>query len=137
MDSGRFKADDGLAGIFDELAEDSLRVIIFTILQAGETAHSDDVAIACHHRDSLAQMLALVAVHDDTPLRLQLPGPLIDVQHDDVHAQVAGRFLCAQSGAQAVVEEHQQGGLVTTQFCVLVAVLLYLQGLFESLVQVS
>ena len=44
MDSGRFKADDGLAGIFDELAEDCLRVIIFTILQAGEFDYSGSQA---------------------------------------------------------------------------------------------
>ena len=73
-------------------------------------------------------MFAFVAVHDDTALGLQFPRSLIDVEHDDVHAEIHGRLLGGQTGAQAVVEENQQGRLVAAEVLVLKTVVFDVLG---------
>ena len=100
MHGGRLHGEDGTAGVLDELVEHRLGVVVVAVGEPGEGAHADDVAVAAHYGDGLKQVLALVAVHDDAALRLQLPGTGVHVEHDDVHAQVHGGLLRAEARAQ-------------------------------------
>ena len=68
--------------------------------EAGKRAHTDDVAVGAHHGNSLQKVFGLVTVHDDATLGLELPGPLVHVKHDDIHAQVHRCLLSAQSGTE-------------------------------------
>ena len=104
MDGSRLHGDDRTTGIFHKLVDDSLRVIIVTVLQSGKRAYGDDVTITSHHGDRFEQMLTLVAIHDDAALRLQFPGTGIDIEHDDVHAEVHRRLLRRETRAKRVVE---------------------------------
>ena len=82
-------------------------------------------------------MLRLVTVHDHAALGLQFPGTLVDIQDNNVHAQVEGGLLCAQTGTQAGVEEHHEQGLVTAQLYIFETVSLYLKGLLQCLMQIA
>ena len=82
-------------------------------------------------------MLALVAVHDNASFGLQFPRALVHVEYYHVHAQVECSLLSAQAGAQAVVEEDEQGGLVASQVLVLKAVGLDLERLIQGCREVT
>ena len=86
MHGGGLHGHDGLAAVFDELLHDGLGIVVVAVGEACEGADGDDVAIRTHHGDGFQQVFALVAVHDDSALCLQLPRPGIHVEHDDVHA---------------------------------------------------
>ena len=137
MDGGRLKADDRPAGVFDELAEDLLAIILLTVRKAGEGTHADDVAEAPDHGDGLAQVLGLVPVHHHSHLRLELPAVAVDVQHDGVHAEVQRRLLAAQARTQGIVEENQDDGLVGAQMLPGEGVFLDLEGFLEGSAEVS
>ena len=66
----------------------------------GEGTHTDYVAVATHYGDSFQQMFRLVAIHDDAAFGFQLPCSLVDVQYNDIHAQVQSGFLSAEAGTQ-------------------------------------
>ena len=134
---GSLHGEDGFAAVLDKLIENLLVVVVFAVFKAGKAAYANQVAVAGHHGDGLQQVFALVAIHDDTTFRLQLPCPLVHVEHDDVHAQVAGSLLRAQSGAQAVVEEDEQTGLVVSQCLELVTRFFNLKSLGQGPVQVA
>ena len=72
-------------------------------------------------------MLWFVAVHDDATFRFQLPGSLVDVQHNYVHTQVKRSFLSAEAGAEAGVKEDHQQGFITSQFYIFKPVFLDLE----------
>ena len=82
-------------------------------------------------------MFALVAVHDHAALRLQFPCAGIHVEYHHVHAQVHGRFLGAQTRAQAVVEEYHQQRLVASQVLVSKLVGFHFQCLGYCVMQVA
>ena len=50
-------------------------------------------------------MFGLVAVHYDTAFGLKLPCTLIYVENDDIHAEIHGCFLGAETCAKAGVEK--------------------------------
>ena len=115
MHGRRLQADDRLAGIIDELAQDGLRIVEGPVRQARKGAHADDVAIAPDDGNGFPQVLGLVAVHHDAQFRLQLPAVRPYIENDGVHAQVERSFLAAQARAQAAVEKDQHDGLVSAQ----------------------
>ena len=91
-------SEDWATAVLYELVDDGLGIIVVTVFQTGKAAHTDKVAEATHHRDSLQQVLALVAIHDDATLCLQFPGTCVHVEHDHIHAQVHRSLLCTQTG---------------------------------------
>ena len=126
MHCGALHEENGAAAVANELLEDALLVVVGTVLEAGKTAHADDVAVAAHDGNGFEEVFALVAVHDDAALGFELPGTLIDVEDDDVHAEVHGSLLGGEARAQGVVEEDEQRGLVAAEVLPLVAVALHL-----------
>ena len=82
-------------------------------------------------------MFTLVALHDDSTFGLQFPSTLIDIKHDDVHAEVKCRLLGGEASAQGVVEEDEHGSLVFAKRLVLIAVCLNFESLIECLLQVA
>ena len=137
MHSSALHEENRLAAVFDELIENLLFVVVLTVLKTCKRTYSDDVAVASHHRYGLEQVFALVSVHDDAALCLQLPCALVDIEHDDIHTQVHSCFLCRQAGAQAVVEEYQHTGLVLTQILILVAVGFHCLRFFQGELEVA
>ena len=134
---GSFHGEYGFAGVLHKLVVDGLCIVIVAVGKTSKGTDADDVAITAHHRDSLQQMLALVAIHDDTALGLQFPCTSIDIKHDDIHAEVLCRLLCGEACTQTIVEEHEQGCLVLAKFCKFITVLLYLLCLGKCLLQVA
>ena len=135
MHSGALHEEHRSSAVFDELVENLLLVVVLTVFKTSKGAHTDDVAIAAHHGDGLQQVFALVAIHHDSAFSFQLPSALVHIEHDDVHAEVHGCFLCAETRAQTVVEENQQRSLVLAQSLVLEAILFdvecFLHGNFQ------
>ena len=82
-------------------------------------------------------MFALVALHDDTPFGLQFPSALVDIEHDDVHAEVECCLLGGEASAQGVVEEDEHGSLVLAKRLVLITVCLDFESLIECFAQVA
>ena len=100
MHGGGLHGHDGLAAVLHELLHDGLGIVVVAVGEACEGADGDDVAVARHDGDGLEQVLAFVAVHDDAALGLEFPGTLVDVEHDDVHAEVHGSLLCGEACAE-------------------------------------
>ena len=97
---GCLHGEDGLTAVFDKLVEHRLGIVILTIGESGKRAYTNYVAVATHNGNGLQQMLALVSVHDDATLGFEFPGTGIDVEHDDVHAEVHGSLLRGKTGTQ-------------------------------------
>ena len=112
MHRAGFQAYDGPPWIFNKLIQNGFVIIEIFILQAGERANPDDVAVTPDHGYSLPKMLRLVAVHHDSKLGLKFPAVAIDIQHDRVHAKVESCLLAAKASAKAVIEEYEDDGLV-------------------------
>ena len=132
-----FQADYGAAAVLHELLEHRLGVVGLAVFQTGKGAHAYKVTVAAHHRNGLAQMLGLVAVHHHAQLRLELPAVLAYIQHDGAEAQVERRFLAAQASAETAVEEHQHYGLPLAQALIGQAVPLEFAGLGKGFPEVS
>ena len=137
MHGGTLHEEHRTAAVLDELLEYLLFVVVLAALEAGEGAHTDDVAVAAHHGNSLQKVFALVALHDDSTLGLQFPRPLVHIEHDDVHAEVEGCLLGGEAGAQRVVEEDEHGGLVLAKCLILIAVGLDFESLVEGFAEVA
>ena len=129
--------EHGLTRVLDKLIENLLVVVVLAALELRERAHTDNIAIARHHGNSLEQVFALVAIHNHTALGFEFPRALVHIQHDDIHTEVHRRLLGAQTGAKAIVEEDEQGGLVATQLTVFVSVCFDFERLAQSLFQVA
>ena len=82
-------------------------------------------------------MLTLVAIHDDATFCFQFPCTLVYVENDNVHAEVHGCFLSAETRAQTVVEENQQRGLVLTQCLKLEAIFFDFECFLHGNLQVT
>ena len=67
-------------------------------------------------------------------LCFQFPGTGIDVEHDDIHAEVHGGLLGGEARAQGVIEEDHHEGLVLAQMLILVTVVLDLKCFGHRLV---
>ena len=93
MYGGSLHSEDGTAAVFDELLEHGLSIVILTVGESGEGTYADEVAVATHDGNGFEQVFALVAIHDDATLCFQFPGTGIDVEHDDIHAEVHGGLL--------------------------------------------
>ena len=102
-----------------------------------EGADAYYVAIAAHYGDGFAEVFGFVSVHHDAEFGFQLPAVLADVQDYGVHAKVLRGFLAAETGAEAAVEEDEEGGRVVAQLFLGVAVLFHLFCLLQRLLQVS
>ena len=100
MARGGFHGEYRPAGVFDKLVQYYFVVIVFAVFEAGEGTHTDYVAVATHYGDSFQQMFRLVAIHDDAAFGFQLPCSLVDVQYNDIHAQVQSGFLSTEAGTQ-------------------------------------
>ena len=106
-------SEDRAAAVLYELVYNGFGIIILSVFQTGKATNTDKVAEATHHRDSLQQVLALVAIHDNATLCLQFPCTCVHVEYDNIHAQVHRSLLCTQSGTETVIEEyHQQGSVL-------------------------
>ena len=99
MHRGTLHKEYGLAGVTDKLVQYLFLIIVLTAFKGGKRTDSDKVAITSHHGNGLQQMFALVAIHNHATLRLQFPCPLVNVEHDDVHAKIHGCLLRAQPRA--------------------------------------
>ena len=108
--------------MFDELVKDNLVVVIFLVLKTCERTYANDIAVASHYRNGLQNVLRLVTVHNHSAFGLEFPCSLVYVEYNDVHAKVQGCLLCAESCAQARVEEHHHEGLVLAELAVSVTV---------------
>ena len=108
-------AEHRATGVADELVDDPLLIVLGLVLESGEGADTDDVAVGTHDGDGLKQVFGLVAVHDDAALGLKFPRALVDIEYDHVHAEVEGSFLCAQTGAQTGVEKDHHQCLVAAE----------------------
>ena len=137
VNGGRLHGYHGLAAVAHELADHGFGIVVGAVGESCEGAHGYDVAVACHDGDCFEQVFRLVAVHDYPSLGFQLPCSGVHVEHYHVHAQVHGSLLSAQSGAQRVVEENHQQGLVLAQLLPGKAVALHLLCLGERLVEVA
>ena len=91
----------------------------------------------CHHGHSLQQVFALVTVHHHATLRFELPGPLIDIEYDDIHTQIERSLLGAETGTQTVVEKNQEYGFILAQTPKLEAVTLDFSRFVQSLPEVA
>ena len=129
--------ENRFATIFNELVQNLLLVIVLATLESCERTHSDDIAIASHHRDCLEKMLALVAVHHNAALSLEFPCALINIEHDYVHTKIHGCLLRAQTGTKAIVEKDEHGSLVLAKFLILETVFLYLCGFLKRKLQIA
>ena len=135
MACGGLHAEHGASGVFYELLDHPLLIVLFFVLKSGERANANDVAVASHDRDRLQKMFGFISIHDDTAFGLQFPCSLVHIEHDDVHAKIHGSFLCREARAQGGVEEDHEQGLVAAQLSERVAVFLYHGGLRESFVE--
>ena len=100
MACGSFHREYRTAGVLYELIQYHFVVIVFAVFKTGKGTHSDNIAVTTHYGNGFQQMFRFVTVHDDTALCFQFPGSLIDVQYNDIHAQIEGGFLSAETGAQ-------------------------------------
>ena len=137
MARGGLHGEHGAAGILNELVEDNLVIVVVAVLETGKGAHTDDVAIATHYGNGFEQVFGLVAIHDDATFGFQLPGTLVDVEHNDIHAQVKGCFLGAEAGTQAGIEENHHQRFITSQFHVFETVFLNLECFGQCCFQVA
>ena len=137
MDGSRFHGNDRSAAVLDELLHDSLGIVVFTVGETGKTSYGNNVAVAAHHRNGFQQMFAFVTIHDDASFCFQLPCSGIDIKYDDIHAQVHGCLLCAQTCPQRVVEKYHQQGLVLSQMLIVKSMFLYFKCLCNSCIEVS
>ena len=96
MPCGGFHAYHRLSGVLNELVEDLFVVIIFLTLETGERPNPDNVCIASHYGDGLEKMFRFISVHYHAAFGLEIPCSLLDIQHNNVHTQVLGGFLCTQ-----------------------------------------
>ena len=137
VNSSCLHSEDRTTRVLNKLIQNGFCIVILTIGKTCKRAHSDKVAIASHHWDGLEQVLTLVAIHDDTTLRLEFPSSGIDIEHDDVHAKIHGCFLGRETGAQTVIEEDHHQRLVLTQMLILETVVLDVLCFGEGLTEVA
>ena len=137
MHRGTLHGEDRTTAVADKLIQDLFCIVSLATLEAGKGAHTDKVAILCHHGHSLQQVFALVTVHHHATLRFELPGSLVDVEHDDIHAQIERSLLSAETGTQTVVEENQEHGFILTQTLKLETVTFDFSRFVQSLPEVA
>ena len=137
MHGGCLHGKNRSAAVLHKLVENRLCIVVLAIDESCERAYADDVAVASHDGNRLKQMLTLVAIHDDSTLRLELPCSCIYIEHDDIHAQVERCLLGGETCAQAIVEENEESCLVAPHLDVLEAFLLDLLCLGQCLMQIA
>ena len=137
VNGGSFHRKHRAAGVFHKLVENAFLVVVLLVFEACKRAHPNHIAVAAHHRDSLQQMLALVAVHNHATLGFEFPCALVHIKHNHIHAQVHSSLLCAQASTQTGVEKHHQERFVFTESLVREAVLLHFKCFFHSGFQVA
>ena len=137
MHGSSLHGKDRFAAIFYKLVVNGLGIVVLAVGESGKRADTNHIAVAGHNGNGLQQMLALVTIHNDTTLGLQLPCSGIHVQYNHVHAQVQGSLLGREAGSQAIVEEHQQGRFVTSQLYIFITLFLYFLGLSQCQLQVT
>ena len=93
MACGRLHTEDRFAGVLDKLIQDNLVIVGRLLFELGERAYSDHITVGAHHRDRLKDMLRFIAIHDHPFFCFQLPGALVDVEYNYIHAEVQPRFL--------------------------------------------
>ena len=111
----RLHSEDRFARILNKLIYYCLSIVILSVCQTSERADADNVAIASHHRNSLQQVFRLVAIHDDATLCFQLPCSGIDIEDNDIHAQIHCSLLRRKAGTKGVIEKYHQQSLVLTK----------------------
>ena len=84
---------DRAVAVFHKLHEDAFRIVGLAVGKSGKRTYTNEVAVRCHHRNSLQEVFTLVSVHDHATLRFQFPCPLVHVEHNNVQTEVACRFL--------------------------------------------
>ena len=137
MDGGCLHSEDGTAGVLDKLLQYGLCIVVFTIGETSKRTDTDKIAVAAHDGDGLKKMLALVAIHDNATLRFQFPGTGIDIEHDDIHAEVHSCLLSRESGSQRVVEEYHHERFVLAQMLILITVVFDLLCFGEGFPEVA
>ena len=114
----RFHGKYRTAGVFDKLIHDSFRIVEFAVRETRKGTDTNQITIASHHGNGFQQMLALITIHDHATLGLQFPGSGIHIEYDDVHTQVHGCLLCAETRTQTIVEENHHQRLVLAQMLI-------------------
>ena len=137
MNGSCLHSEDWAPAVLYKLVYDGFGIIVVTVFQTGKATNTDKVAEATHHRDSLQQVLALVAIHDNATLCLQFPCTGIHIEHDYIHAQVHRSLLCTQSGTETVIEEYHQQGFVLAQLLITETVCFHFLCLGERCFQVA
>ena len=79
----------------DELIQYYFVVVVVSVFETCKGTDTDDVTITAHYRDSLQQVFWFITIHDDATFSFQLPCALINIEYDNIHSQIQGRFLCA------------------------------------------
>ena len=129
--------EDRASRVADKLLQDTLFVVFGLVVEPGERAYADHVAVRSHDRNGFEQVFGLVAVHHHAPFGFEFPRSLVDIENHDVHAEVHRRLLGREARAEARIEEEHQQGLVAPQSCELEAVALDLQRFGDGSFQVA
>ena len=132
-----FHGEDRTPTVFNKLLQNSLCIVVFAVCKSSKGTYTNEVAVATHYRDSLQQVLALVAIHDDTAFGLQFPCSGIHIEHDDIHSQVHSRFLCRESCTQGVIKENHHERLVLAQMLEFITFVLNLLCFGEGLTEIA
>ena len=134
---GGLHREDGAARIADELLQHPLLVVFGLVVELGERAHADHVAVGPHDGNGFEQVFGLVAVHHHAAFGFEFPCSLIDVEHHDVHAEVHRGLLRREARAETRIEKEHQQGLVAAQSGELVTVALDFERFGDGGAQVA
>src|SRR5262245_25571372 len=84
--------------------------VVLPVLEAGECAHRDEVAVARQHSGDLDDMLLGLTVHYLSKIELDSPHAVARLEDDRRGAQLGGADLERGARAQRAVQEQQCEG---------------------------
>ncbi len=115
MARGGLHGEDRAPGVFDELADYALLIILGLVFETGERTDAYDVAVASHHGYRFKEVFGPVSVHYHAALGFEFPCALVYVEDYHVHPEVESRLLGAEARAERGVEEYHHEGLVAPE----------------------
>src|SRR5690606_38928260 len=127
MERCAFQADHGYARIAHELVDYVLAVVFLAIAECGKSANREDIEILTQHGCRLLHVLRRRTVHYSTIREFELPPFLVDVEDNDLHAQVSRGHLRAYARAEAGIEKYHAERLARSQLTIAKRILLIRQ----------
>ena len=137
MSCSRLHRENRFTGILNKLIQNLFRIIIFPTFKSRERTYTNHITIRSHYRNSLQQMLTLVTIHNHATLCFQFPGTLIHIQHNDIHTQITGCLLRAQTRTQTVIKENKQTSLMLAQRFIFITVVLDFKRFCQGSLQIA